>query len=231
MQLSTRAGTASPGRWKTSSIIMVIALVLSLCIGGVSMLCAKNFYDDMITMNSQLSALNDKVTTLSDVDVNAMRRDIASLEKQVATLSQVDYGTMDKDIASLKNQITTLSSVDFDAMNSDIAMLKEMKSNTVVPTFKITGFNLAFSSDSGSDAYIGEGAITCSSKEPYLAVVRCTLKSGGAATTPKTETYFIEISEGAGTFSTCDYGDTGKLKKPEYVFEVIGYIKTESIQK
>ncbi|MNY75332.1 hypothetical protein D3C86_2145830 [compost metagenome] len=35
----------------------------------------------------------------------------------------------------------------------------------------------------------------------------------------------IVVREGIGRFTTYDSGDEGKVKKPEYKFEILGYVK------
>lgn len=98
------------------------------------------------------------------------------------------------------------------------------------PKFEIANFSIAsetteYTYVDNSIEYNGKGLITTQEKKgTYLVAIKVILKSGG---NEDSETYCITVlvNEGKGEFRTYDYGDEGKITKPEYDFEILGYIK------
>lgn len=99
------------------------------------------------------------------------------------------------------------------------------------PKFEITDFSITsdtteYTTIANSTRYTGKGLITTQEKKGvYLVALKITLKSGGGEDSQKEEYTTIMISNGKGEFRTYEYGDEGKITKPEYEFEILGYIK------
>ncbi len=96
--------------------------------------------------------------------------------------------------------------------------------------FEITDFSMStdttkYTSIPNTTTYEGKGLITTKNKkETYLVALKVDLVSGGSE---NSESYctMVTINNGKGEFVTYDSGDEGKITKPEYKFEILGYIK------
>ena len=142
----------------------------------------------------------------------------------------VENASLKSDLAKLEGDIDDIDSdreEDIQALKTDMSALKETKAAADAPVFKVASFDLQFDDGSYTDSYEGEGVLTCSDKSPYLALLKETLKSGGSASKKKINYYFIAVTDGAGEFTTYDWGDSGVLQRPDYEFEVIGYVKAD----
>lgn len=94
-----------------------------------------------------------------------------------------------------------------------------------IVNFSITSETTEYTYVDNSIEYNGKGLITTQEKKgTYLVAIKVILKSGG---NENSETYCTKVlvNEGKGEFSTYDYGEEGKITKPEYDFEILGYIK------
>lgn len=98
------------------------------------------------------------------------------------------------------------------------------------PKFEITNFSMTsdttdFTYTDNSTTYKGKGLITTQRKSgTYLVALKVNLKSGGSE---NSESYctMVMINEGKGEFTTYDSGSENKITKPEYEFEILGYVK------
>lgn len=99
------------------------------------------------------------------------------------------------------------------------------------PKFEVSNFELEkettnYTTIDNETRYTGKGTIkTKDKKNNYLVVVKQELKSGGTNTSEKIEYFNVLVSEGKGEFLTYEYGSVNEIKKPEYDFEVIAYLK------
>lgn len=100
--------------------------------------------------------------------------------------------------------------------------------SNIKPKFEITDFKISsdtteYTSITNSTSYKGNGILTTSDKKGvYIVALRRTLKSGGSEDSNKEDVNMVLVSNGKGEFSTFDYGDVGKIQKPDYEFEIIG---------
>ncbi len=73
--------------------------------------------------------------------------------------------------------------------------------------------------------YTGSGTITTEDDEQdYLVVMRVTLISGGSGTARDIGYYTIVVSDGVGEFTTYDSGYENYISRPNYDFEIVGYV-------
>lgn len=99
------------------------------------------------------------------------------------------------------------------------------------PKFEISDFSIdkdttSYTTIENTTTYTGKGIVTTQDKNNiYLVVIKQELKSGGSDTTKKVEYNTVLVSNGKGEFITYDYGTAKEVKKPDYEFEIIGYIK------
>lgn len=99
------------------------------------------------------------------------------------------------------------------------------------PKFEVSNFELEkdttnYTTIENTTSYEGKGTIkTQDKKNNYLVVVKQELKSGGTNTSEKIEYFDVLVSKGEGEFLTYEYGSVNEIKKPEYDFEVIAYLK------
>lgn len=83
-----------------------------------------------------------------------------------------------------------------------------------------------------SEVFNGKGNIVATGdqnevKKPYLVLLKTTKLSGGSPKDASKEfKYYHLVYEGLGEFGTYDYNNdkTIKFERPEYKFEVIGYL-------
>lgn len=101
-------------------------------------------------------------------------------------------------------------------------------SSNVKPNFEITDFKISsettnYTSINNTTTYKGNGILTTSDKKGvYMVALKQTLKSGGSEDSEKESVGMVLVSNGKGEFTTYDYGDVGKIEKPDYEFEVVG---------
>lgn len=99
------------------------------------------------------------------------------------------------------------------------------------PKFEVVNFSMEsetteYTYTANSISYTGTGLITTQEKNGvYLVALKRILKSGGEEDSEKEYYTTVMVSNGKGEFSTFDMGDEGKIIKPEYEFEILGYIK------
>lgn len=94
-----------------------------------------------------------------------------------------------------------------------------------IANFSITSDTTDYTYTNNSTVYNGKGLIITQKKSgTYLVALKVNLKSGG---TEDSESYctMVMVNEGKGEFTTYDYGEEGKITKPEYEFEILGYVK------
>ncbi len=101
----------------------------------------------------------------------------------------------------------------------------------IKPKFEISDFSINkdttnYTSIENTTTYTGKGIITTQDKNnTYLVVIKQELKSGGSDTTKKIEYNTVLVSDGKGEFITYDCGTAKEIKKPNYDFEIISYLK------
>lgn len=99
------------------------------------------------------------------------------------------------------------------------------------PKFEITNFTMSsetteYTSIDNTTRYTGNGLITTQEKKgTYIVALKKSLKSGGDENSEKETLTTVMVSNGKGEFGTYDYGEVDKITKPEYEFEILGYIK------
>ena len=97
--------------------------------------------------------------------------------------------------------------------------------------FEIASFNIEaettnFEYTTNITTYEGKGLIiTPNKKDTYLVVIKVNLKSGGDENSKKEYCTNVLVTDGKGEFTTYISGDEDKTTKPEYEFEILGYIK------
>lgn len=101
-------------------------------------------------------------------------------------------------------------------------------SSNVKPNFEITDFKISsettnYTSINNTTTYKGNGILTTSDKKGvYMVALKQTLKNGGSEDSEKESVGMVLVNNGKGEFTTYDYGDVGKIEKPDYEFEVVG---------
>lgn len=104
-----------------------------------------------------------------------------------------------------------------------ITFISNIKPNFEITDFKISSDTTDYTSIANSTTYKGNGILTTSDKKGvYIVALKQTLKSGGSEDSKKESVDMVLVSNGKGEFSTYDYGDVGKIEKPDYKFEIIG---------
>ena len=104
-----------------------------------------------------------------------------------------------------------------------IIFTSNIKPNFEVTDFKISSETTDYTSIANSTTYKGEGILTTSDKKGvYMVALKQILKSGGSEDSKKENVNIVLVSNGKGEFSTYDYGNVGKIEKPNYEFEIIG---------
>jgi hypothetical protein len=191
--------------------IIVLALVIVYVLITVSMM-----RKDIITVSAAMPSLKDEYK--SD-----LARNDALDGAAIDALKKQNYETitaMQRDIMDINMQLDKIT-----ALQSDVEKLKTPAAD---PKFNVTSFNLAYFSDNSDfeyQSYSGVGIISADNlKDSFFALLKKTLKSGGAPTTPKVEYLTILVVNGTGTFETDD-SVAGPMVKPVYEFEIIGYAR------
>jgi len=104
-----------------------------------------------------------------------------------------------------------------------IVIVSNIKPNFEITNFKISSNTTNYTSITNSTTYQGTGILTTSNKKGvYLVALKQVLKNGGSEDSEGETVKLVIVSNGKGEFSTYDYGDVGKIEKPNYEFEVIG---------
>lgn len=104
-----------------------------------------------------------------------------------------------------------------------ITFISNIKPNFEITDFKISSDTTDYTSIANSTTYKGNGILTTSDKKGvYIVALKQTLKSGGSEDSKKESVDMVLVSNGKGEFLTYDYGDVGKIEKPDYKFEIIG---------
>lgn len=97
--------------------------------------------------------------------------------------------------------------------------------------FEIASFNIEaettdFEYTTNITTYEGKGLIiTQNKKDTYLVAIKVNLKSGGDENSKEEYCTNVLVTDGKGEFTTYISGDEDKTTKPEYEFEILGYIK------
>ena len=99
------------------------------------------------------------------------------------------------------------------------------------PVFSVASFKLEYKKDDYGETYSGNVIITCDQADPCVVILKTTLISGGSAYTDAVSYSLLIVQNGVGKYSTYDWGELGKLEKPQYEFEVVGYIQTAANAK
>ena len=104
-----------------------------------------------------------------------------------------------------------------------IVLVSNVKPKFEITDFKISSDTTNYTSITNSTTYKGSGILTTPEKKGvYIVALKRILKSGGSENSEEENVEIVLVSNGKGEFSTYDYGDVGKIEKPNYEFEVIG---------
>lgn len=151
-----------------------------------------------------------------------LRADLSSLRNETTASQQAAYDKnrqADAGMQSIREQLDMLL-----ALHGGPEGLQASSSG---PKLSIASFDLKFFNNTQYkyQSYTGTGTISAAgSKDSFLALLKKTLKSGGAPTTKKVEYVPVLVAGGTGTFTTDDSAE-GAVEKPEYEFEIIGSIR------
>lgn len=202
-----------PKRKMSSSVrLLIVALVVIFCIASLSVVANLLLYLKSNALKSDLGARIDALQTKNDglaADLTALRTDNDALKGRLDTLESAD-------IAAIRGDITKLQ---------DVTKVPEIK-------FTISELKLTFESYTYEDDYYGEASVTCSDNtSDYLVLIKQTLNSGGTPGKDKVIYNFIDVVKGSGSYYTNDWNDKGKLVKPNYTIEVIGFLKLDVMSK
>ena len=100
------------------------------------------------------------------------------------------------------------------------------KPNFEIANFTINSETMDFKYTNNTTTYDGAGLIiTQEKKGTYLVAIKVKLKSGGDKDSIKEYNTIVMVNNGKGEFATYESGEEGKITKPEYEFEILGYIK------
>jgi hypothetical protein len=98
-------------------------------------------------------------------------------------------------------------------------------------TFEIKEFHVTYSDTALSKSYSGQGTILAvgdpeTVKKPYIVLVKYEKVKGGNPTEEKKGVLTVNVFDGIGEVTTYDstFKKGDKIEKPEYKFEVVGYI-------
>ena len=200
-------------RMSPAARLLVVALVVIFCIATLSVVANILMF---LKNNAQENDLNGKISDLQSKN-SSMSSDISALQADKATL---------------QGKLDSLESTDITAIKGDITQLQDA---TKVPDVKFTISSLDLTFDdyySDIDYYYGNATITCSDiSSDYEILVKQTLNSGGSPYKDKVEYSLINIVNGAGVYYTEDDAAKGKLIKPDYTLEVIGFIQLDNMPK
>lgn len=95
-----------------------------------------------------------------------------------------------------------------------------------VTNFAITSETTEYEYINNTTTYDGTGLIiTQEKKGTYLVAMKVKLRSGGDENSKKEYSTIVMVNDGKGEFNTFESGEKGKITKPEYEFEILGYIK------
>ena len=131
-------------------------------------------------------------------------------------------------VIHLESKLTSMqSSLDFAAEWVD-SIQSTLDIQSPDPVFSIASFKLDYKKDDYGETYSGSVIITCDQTAPCIVILKTTLVSGGSAYTEAVSYSLLIVQNGVGKFTTYDWGKVGKLEKPEYQFEVVGYIQMET---
>lgn len=104
-----------------------------------------------------------------------------------------------------------------------ILFISNTKASFEITDYKIVSETTDYTSITNSTTYKGTGILTTSNKKGvYLVALKKILISGGTEDTKQESVDIVLVYNGKGEFSTFDYGDVGKIEKPNYKFEIIG---------
>lgn len=205
--METNEGHQGSARKKRVSIAPYVAMALSTLVFSLTVCMVLS---SVSALKKENAALRDDVAALRN-SVVTDREAVKSVQKQAEDLRAELDG-----FRSLLDKIP--------ALQGDLEMIKAASAS---PGFKVDSFNLSFFSDADYkyQSYTGAGSVRCDDAQgSYLALLRKTLKSGGAPTTKPVEYVPILVVGGAGSFSTDDSAE-GTVEKPVYEFEIVGYVR------
>lgn len=95
-----------------------------------------------------------------------------------------------------------------------------------IANFTIDSETTDFEYTDNTTSYEGTGLIiTQEKKGTYLVALKIKLKSGGDEDSIKEYDTIVMVNDGKGEFNTYEAGQQGKISKPEYEFEILGYMK------
>lgn len=100
------------------------------------------------------------------------------------------------------------------------------RANFEITDFTMTSETSDYTYTTNYTHYDGKGLITTPNKnETYLVALKIKLKSGGSEESKAERCMMVIVNNGKGEFATYDSGDVGKITKPQYDFEILGYVK------
>lgn len=210
--MQTNAYQQSHNKSSLPFILMTVAVILSFCIAVASMAAAVVLFIGNNELKEDIKALKSQADDFSE----GMR----GQDKTVRTMStQVSANKAEIDV-----KLATLRDTDLKAIKGDVATLQD-KTKDIHPDFKLSSLKLTFDdSYTYSDYYDGVASVTCSDKaSKYLVLIKSILKSGGTPGVDREYTVYATVVNGTGKFYTQDSNEKGKLVKPVYSFEIIGF--------
>ncbi len=118
-------------------------------------------------------------------------------------------------------------SLESNAMSIETVQTSMERLDRPKPVFSIARFDLNYKKDEYGEGYSGTAIIACDLPDASIVILKTTLLSGGSAYTEEVSYSLVIVHDGIGRYPTYDWGETGKIEKPEYRFDVVGYILTE----
>lgn len=228
MEPAVQINPAAPAKKKVSFIIMVVALALTFCIAIASLVSAVLLFLNDNSLRDQIADLKSESVAAQDT----LKADDAKLQEKISGLSKDVIAIKDTEIADLKTKMDQFGNVELASVKTDVAALKE-KTKDIHPDFNVGTLKLKFdNSYAYTDYYDGKASVTCSDKDAkYLVLIKVNLKSGG--TPGKEDEFFVVISviNGLGELITFDSNSKGKLVKPVYSLEIVGFTKFDDWKK
>lgn len=201
----------SPASKKQIGLLPIISLSLSMVvIALVIFLLATS----ISTLKKENAELRSDMASLKN-DLNLDQQALDALKKQ----SNEGTTGLQGDVQNIKAQL--------DSVVTKFGDIERQQASLANPDFIISPLDLKYYSDAAYkyQSYTGAGAIsTADTQDSFLVLLKKTLLSGGAKTTKPVEYIPILVVGGSGSFSTDDSAE-GTVDKPDYAFEVIGYIR------
>lgn len=126
-----------------------------------------------------------------------------------------------------RETVSLRDALESNAMSYESIQCSIERMDRPVLTFSIARFDLNYKKDDYGEGYSGTAFITCDLPVACIVILKTTLVSGGSAYTEDVSYSLVIVHDGIGRYSTYDWAETGKIEKPVYAFEVVGYFQAE----